>query len=261
LVAIDYFTKWVEAEPLAKITEARVQDFIWKSIIYRYGLPKVIITDNGRQFSGAKLRKFCEDHMIQQRFTSVAHPQANGEAEVTNRTLLQGIKARLERARGSWVDELQHVLWAYRTTQRVPTGETPFNLAFGTEAVIPLEFGIPSLRVEEFDKDTNAIWLRANLDLVEESRERAAMKMASYRQRVARYYNTRAKPKEFRSGDLVLRRAEISQPSEQGKLAPNWEGPYYVEEVVRPGTYRLKSLDGVVLPRPWNSANLRIYYP
>ena len=74
LVAIDYFTKWVEAELLAKITEAKVQDFVWKSIVCRFGLPRTLITDNGRQFAGARFVEFCEDLNISHNFTSVAHP-------------------------------------------------------------------------------------------------------------------------------------------------------------------------------------------
>ena len=93
---------------------------------------------------GARFAEFCEDLNISHNFTSVAHPQANGEAEVTNRTLLQGIKTRLEKAKETWVDKLYHVLWAYRTTQRLSTGETPFALAFGIEAVIPIELKLPS---------------------------------------------------------------------------------------------------------------------
>ena len=121
-----------------------MQDFIWKSIVCRFGLPRTLITDNGRQFTGAKFVKFCEDLNISHNFTSVAHPQANGEAEVTNRTLLQGIKTRLEKAKETWTDELYHVLWVYRTTQRLPTGETPFALPFSAEAVIPIELKLPS---------------------------------------------------------------------------------------------------------------------
>ena len=84
--------------------------------------------------------------------------------------------------------------------------------------------------------------------------------MAAYKQKVARYYNSRVKSKTFRTGDLVLRQVAVSQPQNQGKLAPNWEGPYEVKEVVRPGTYYLKELGGAELPRPWNSKNLRMYY-
>ncbi|KAG1370970.1 Rve domain-containing protein [Cocos nucifera] len=79
LVTIDYFTKWVKAEPLTKITEAKVQDFIWKSVICRFGLPQTIIIDNGRQFAGVRFVKFCEGLNIFHHFTSVAHSQAMGK--------------------------------------------------------------------------------------------------------------------------------------------------------------------------------------
>lgn len=87
---------------------------------------------------------------IKHHFTSVSHPQANGEAEITNRTLLQGLKTRLDHAKESWPGELPHVLWAYCTTRRIPTGETPLNLAFNIEAMIFLELELPSLRVENY---------------------------------------------------------------------------------------------------------------
>ncbi|XP_020590966.1 uncharacterized protein LOC110031881 [Phalaenopsis equestris] len=142
--AVDYFTKWVEAEPLAKITEANAKHFAWKNIICRFGLPAKIITNNETQFTGRVFTSFCKDLHIQLVYTAVAHPQTNGQTEVTNRTVLKGLKTRLEKAGGQWVEELHNVLWAYRTTSRTPTGETPYNLCFGTEAVIPVDIGIPN---------------------------------------------------------------------------------------------------------------------
>ena len=127
---------------------------------------------------------------------------------------------------GSWIEKLYHVLWAYRTTQRVRTGEMPFNLAFEIEVVIPMEIGLSSIKIQEYNEDTNATWLRANLDLIEKSRKRAVVRMAAYRQRVAIYYNVQIKAKEFQASNLVLRRAKVSKPTEQGKLLPNWEGLY-----------------------------------
>ena len=111
-----------------------------------------------------------------------------------------------------------------------------------------------------FNEQHNPQDLRVNLDLLEEKREEARIRMSAYKQKVARYYNSRVKSKTFRVGDLVLRRAAVTQPQNQGKLAPNWEGPYKVTEVIRPGTYRLKELGGIMLPRPWNSENLRMYH-
>ena len=142
IVAIDYFTTWVEAEPLAIITEAKIQNFVWKNLVCRFGIPQVIISN--RQMA--------------------RHPQANGQTEVTNQTLLKLIKTRLEGAKGAWLDELPGVLWAYRTTVRTPTGETPFKMAFGTEAVVPMEVGVSSLRRVSYDEQSNEEGLKLALD-------------------------------------------------------------------------------------------------
>ncbi|XP_063938001.1 uncharacterized protein LOC135147894 [Daucus carota subsp. sativus] len=86
----------------------------------RYGIPRVMVTDNGTQFNNAEFRSYCEDYSIELRFTSVAHPQANGQAEVGNRIILDGLKKRVEKAQGSWADEILPILWAYRTTCKAP---------------------------------------------------------------------------------------------------------------------------------------------
>ncbi|KAL0439649.1 UNVERIFIED_CONTAM: hypothetical protein Slati_2447900 [Sesamum latifolium] len=88
LVAIDYFTKWVEAEPLAHITKGEVMKFIWKNVICRFVLPREIISDNGRQFQGRRIQEWYAGLHIKQIFTSVSHPQANRQVEVTNRILV-----------------------------------------------------------------------------------------------------------------------------------------------------------------------------
>ena len=152
LIAIDYFTKWVEAEALATITEIKVQNFVWKNIVCRFGIPRTIISDNSRQFDSQAFRSFCSNLGIKNKYLSPGHPQANGQTEVTNRTLLILIKSRLVGAKGAWPEELPNVLWAYRTTTRTPTGETPFNLTYGIEAVNPVEVGLTSLKREFFDE-------------------------------------------------------------------------------------------------------------
>ena len=144
LVAIDYFTKWVEAEALTMITEARIQSFVWKNIICRFRIPMTIISDNERQFDSQAFRDFCSGLGIKNQFSSPGHPQANGQTEVINRTLLKIIKTKLDDAKGAWPEELPNVLWAYRTTARTPTRETPFRLTYGTEAVIPVEIRVTS---------------------------------------------------------------------------------------------------------------------
>ena len=110
IVEIDYFTKWVEAEPMTTITKAKVTSFVWKNIICRFGVPHVIISDNGKQFDNPKFRKFCQDLGVKNHYSSPKHLQANGKIEVVNRSLLKIIKTRLEGAKGVWPEELQNVL-------------------------------------------------------------------------------------------------------------------------------------------------------
>ncbi|XP_014496732.1 uncharacterized protein LOC106758311 [Vigna radiata var. radiata] len=120
LVAVDYFNKWVEAESLAKISAAHVQKFVWK-LICRFGLPKLIVTDNNRQFVDKKLVAFYKELGIMPVTSLVEHPQTKEQAEAMNKIIVQELKKRLGEAKGAWVDELQQVLWRYvvpRTVRR-----------------------------------------------------------------------------------------------------------------------------------------------
>ena len=150
IVAVDYFTKWIEAEPLNNISGRSVQKFLWRNLVCRFGIPRVLVSDNGRQFADSFLQGWCAELGIRQHFTSVGHPQANGQVENVNKTILHGLKTRIESAQTGWIDELPTILWAYRTTPRTATQETPFALTYGAEAVIPAEIGVPSGRVQNF---------------------------------------------------------------------------------------------------------------
>ncbi|CAL9006367.1 unnamed protein product [Prunus brigantina] len=100
IVAVDYFTKWAEAKPLATITEARVQSFVWKNIICRFGIPRILITDNGRQFDNTRFREFCSNFSITLRFSSPAHPRANGQVEAVNKIIKRTLKKKLGDKKG-----------------------------------------------------------------------------------------------------------------------------------------------------------------
>ncbi|GKB09835.1 reverse transcriptase domain-containing protein [Tanacetum coccineum] len=110
IVAIDYFTKWMEAKPLAKILGKEVKKIVWENIVSRFGLPRVIVTDNETQLVNGPFKGWCEKWKIKQMNTAVAHPQANGLVERANKSLMHGLKARLGRERVGWVDELPNIL-------------------------------------------------------------------------------------------------------------------------------------------------------
>lgn len=114
-----------------------------------------------------------------------------GQAEASNKSILDGIKKRLEKAKGRWVEELPSVLRAYRTTPRRSTGETPFALCFGTQAIIPLEIGLPTLKSKVFDIGQNDMMLALDLVLIEERRNHALASVARYQQQLAKSYNQR----------------------------------------------------------------------
>ena len=99
---------------------------------------------------------------------------------MTNRALLRIIKTKLDKAKGAWPDELPNVLWAYKTTARTPTGETPFRLTYGTEVVIPVEVEVANTRRTTFSKKENDVKLRVNLDCLDKVREKASSKMTEY---------------------------------------------------------------------------------
>nr|GEV99793.1 reverse transcriptase domain-containing protein [Tanacetum cinerariifolium] len=189
IVAMDYFIKWIEAKP------------------------------------DDPFKDWCEKLYICQHFTSVKHPQTNNLVERANRSLGEGIKARLDERIKNWIEELPHVLWAHHTMIKSSNGDTPFSLTYGTEAVISAEIGMPTLITAKVDLVENNEALEINLDLLEERREEA-----------------------------TIRKAKME---DTWKLGPKWEGPYEVTEALGKGAYKLRGRDGSSFRGPGISATLR----
>nr|GEW33354.1 reverse transcriptase domain-containing protein [Tanacetum cinerariifolium] len=235
IVAMDYFTKWIEARPVATITGDQVKK------------------DN-------PFKDWCEKLSIHQCFASVKHPQANGLVERAKRSLGEGIKARLRDKNKIWVEEISHVLWAHRTMIKSSNRETPFSLTYGAEAVIPAEIGMPTLRSAEVDMIKNNKALGISLDLLEEKREQAPVQEARSKAKMKRYYNVWVRNTSFRPRDFVYQNNEASHAEDGDKLGSKWEGPYEVTEALGKGAYRFRDRNGHTLPRTWNICNLKKYY-
>ncbi|GKA70692.1 reverse transcriptase domain-containing protein [Tanacetum coccineum] len=188
IVAVDYFTKWIEAKAVTSITGKHVKNFAFDNIV-----------------------------------------------------------CRLHQEGGAWVEELPNVLWAHKTTPKMSNGETPFNLPYATKVVIPAEIGILTRRtIQRSDEDEEA--LRMNLNLLEERREIATIREARRKQQVEKYYNQQVHQKQFKVGECVLRKNELSKAENTGKLRPKWEGPYEVVETYGTGAYKLRSMEGAEIP-------------
>ncbi|GKA69602.1 reverse transcriptase domain-containing protein, partial [Tanacetum coccineum] len=172
----------------------------------------------------------------------------------------EGIMARLGEKNKNWVEEISHVLWAHRTMIKSSNGEAPFLLTYGTEAVILVEIGMPTIRTAEVDMIKNDEALEINLDLLEEKREQATIQEAKSKSKMEKYYNARVRSISFRPGDLVYQNNEASRAKDGGKLGPKWEGPYEVTKALGKRAYRLRDCNGNALPRTWNVFNLKKCY-
>ncbi|XP_072071811.1 uncharacterized protein [Arachis hypogaea] len=180
--------------------------------------------------------------------------------EAANRVILQAIKKKLNNAKGEWAELIPEILWSYNTTIQTTTGETPFKLVYGLEALIPIEVGIPTLRTELYDEQHNSSTRNAELDLTEETREIAAIKQRAMKQLAEKKQNKRVFLRTFTEGDLVLRQTEEARrPPTHGKLATNWEGPFRVVKVLDLGAYQLQTLQGNPISGSWNISSLKMY--
>ena len=236
---------------MANIRDVDVKKFVWKNIVTRFGVPNTLISDNGMQFDNRAFHDFCQDLGIMNRYFTLAYLQSNGQAEAVNKTILSGLKKRLDSAKGNWAKELPNVLWAYRTTPRRSTGETSFSLTYGAEAVIPAKVNLCSARVDGFNPAHNEQMMLKQLDSLEEYREAATIRLAEYQQKLARHYNRDVRVREFGAGDLVLRKAVGNmRDSNARKLALTWEGPYRVTSIAGARAYYLEDLDERPFPRP-----------
>ena len=160
---------------------------------------------------------------ITNRYSTPAYPQGNGQAEAINKVIVNGLKKRLDDAKGKLVEELPHVLWTYRMIPPRSIGETPFLMTYGAEAVILLETGFPTLRTSSFNPSDNNGLLEKSLDMIEVSRENAMVQLGYYQHKLKQGYIANVRLRSLALGDLVLRKVlGTAKNPAWGKLGPNW---------------------------------------
>ena len=190
-----------------------------------FGVPHTLISDNGLQFDSKAFRRYYCDLGIKNRYSILAYPQGNRQADAVNKIIVSALKKRLDNAKGRWMEELSHVLWTYQTTPHRSTAETPFSMTYGAEAIIPLEIGFPTLRTSSFTPSNNDGLLEKSLDLIEERRESVMVQLAYYQHKLKQEYDANVRLRPLTVGDLVLRKVlGTAKNPAWGKLRPNWEG-------------------------------------
>ncbi|KAL0284854.1 UNVERIFIED_CONTAM: hypothetical protein Sangu_2806600 [Sesamum angustifolium] len=235
LAATDYFSKWVEAVPLKEVKKENVIDFICTHIIYRYRVPRHIMTDNRKPFCNSLIDKLCQKFGLKQRKSSMYNAAANGLAEAFNKTLCNLLKKVVAKSKLDWHERIGEALWAYRTTVTTPTQATPYALVYGVETVVPLEQQIPPLRIaiqEGLTEEENGQIRLEELKALDEKRLEAQQRLEYYQARLSRAFNKKVRLRSFQVGNLVLavRRPIITTHRMGNKFLPKWDGPYVIKE-------------------------------
>jgi ribonuclease HI len=257
VVAVEYFSKCIEAKPLATITSVMVQKFFWQNIVCRFGVSKAITVDNGTQFDAEAFKDFCNQIGTKIHFASVRHPKSNGLVERANGIIITGImKLIFNQPRGKWPDELIKVVWSHNTTVSRSTGFTPFKLLFGDEAITPEEAKTGSIRTIASAKDEADY--QVTKDTIEGTRLQAIEHINKYQAKTIKWRDRKVRLKNIKLGHLVLQR--VANPDTVGKLQLKWKGPFLVVSLSRLGSYRLKDMDDNDIPRSCNVNELRRYY-
>jgi hypothetical protein len=167
VVAVEYFSKWVEAKPLLSITSATIQKFFWQNIVCRFSVPHEVTVDNGKQFDSADFRDFCTYLGTKSCFASVYHPQSNGAVKRADGVIFAGIKRNItDLPKSKWAEELPRVIWSHNTTTSRTTQFSPFKLLYGEEAMLPEELCLRTWRdIPSSDED-----IKASVQNIEEVR-------------------------------------------------------------------------------------------
>ncbi|CAN6678225.1 unnamed protein product [Malus baccata var. baccata] len=266
IVATDYFTKWVEASAVKSITSALVKNFIETKILHRYGVPETIVTDRGPSFISKEVEEFASKYKIKMIQSSPYYPQSNGQAEASNKILVNIIKRMVIDSPEKWHEMLGNTLWAYRTSKRAGTGTTPYALTFGQDAVLPMEINVSSVRIQNQFGLHSAEYIEAMCQGIEDldtARIEALNQIQEGKTAVARAYNKKVKVKSFEEGDLVWKTVLPlgAQLRGFGKWSPTWEGPFIISRVLNKGGYYLADLEGNGQKHPINIKFLKKYCP
>jgi hypothetical protein len=254
MVAVEYFSKWIEAKPLPTITSVTAQKLYWQNIVCHFGVPKAITMDNGTQFDAKTFKDFYDQIGTKIHFASVRHPESNWLVERANDIIMTGImKLIFNQPRGKWPDELIKVVWSHNTTVSRSTGFKPFKILFGDKTITPEEAKAGSIRTVASVEDEADYHVAK--DTIEGTRLQAVENINKYQAETIKWHDRKVRLKNIKLGHLVLRRVANSETV--GKLQLKWEGPFLVVSSSRPGSYRLKDMDGNNIPRSWNADELR----
>ncbi|MCO5606319.1 hypothetical protein L7F22_060506 [Adiantum nelumboides] len=242
IVATDYLTKWVEAKATTKNDAKTTAQFLYENIFTRYGLPIEMVSDRGTHFINEVIEYLLDEFMVIHQKSAPYHPQANGQAESTNKILVTVLTKVVNESRADWDQKLHSALWAYRI-----------------QAILPLEFLIPTLRVAK-----NLEWTGHELseqpkilEKLDETRLKAVASIYAKKKNMKSFFDQHVINKKFATGDYVLMYI-LKQHSR--KLQKRGNGPYVIHDISSSGAIKLATLEGEEMPNWIRGCRLKKYH-
>jgi Integrase zinc binding domain/Integrase core domain len=252
IVAMDYLTKWPEARPVPQATAEMTASFIYEEIICRHGCPSRILTDRGTHFNNKMISRLMDRFTIKHLLSSPYHPQTNGLVERFNRTLCEAL-AKLVTQSKDWDKYIAPVLFAYRTSKQATTKITPFYLAYGREARLPID----DLTEDFATIQQRIMGLVDDLPILREiAKETITESQSDQKQR---YDRRILQETTFDIGDKVLYYKAALDNQRSGKFDEKWKGPYHIHNKGPHGTYQLRDVKGKISKSYINGNFLKIY--
>jgi transposase InsO family protein len=261
-VAVDYFTKWVEAMPTFNNTIETATRFFFNQVITHFRVPLQLVSDHGKHFENDIFIKIFSSLGLSHEFSSPYYPQSNGQVEVVNKFLKTMLQRIVNKHNTNWHHMLFSTLWAYRTAVKTATSFTSFHLFHGIEATLPIECKIPTLRTA-IDLLPNIAPIEKhllNLKLLDEDRRSSLQNNEAAKKWSKATFNHHVNLRSFNEGDPVLAYDISHNNLSHGKFVSLWNEPDIVQNYLTKGAYILASPQGYPLKEPVNGLYLKKFY-
>jgi hypothetical protein len=248
------------------MTHKELIEFVLEHIVYRFGIPQTLTTDQGAAFMSHQFKEFVASLRIKLLNSSPYYAQANGQAKTSNKRVIGLIKKKIEEKPRWWHEVLVEALWAYMISKHGAIKVSLFELVYGQEVVLTIEINLQACRVilqDALTAEEYSSMMLDNIDELFESRLDALWEIEKDKLWVAKAYNKKVPEKSFQLGDLVLKTILPvgSKDNRFGKWSPGWEGPYKVPGIVPGNANFVETMEGRELPKSLNGKYLKKYYP